>query len=402
MNRYSYLIHMSWWKKIGLLIVLLSIIAIGIFWRKDTNTSGYVFDTVKRTSITEVVDDSGKIISDGKIPVTSPTNGIITHLFVKNEQHVTEGQDLFAVKSSATIQEQQTAYAAYQSAVAAQNAAETLLHTYRSQMYASWKLFTDLATNSTYEKSKGIPNEDARTAAEFQTSQEDWLAAEKQFKDQEQAVAAAIAQVNATWTAYVATQNSVVTAPVSGIVTNLAVSEGKSVITTSPTTPATVALTLVNSSKIEGILEIGQTDIAKVKPGQLVKIYPDAYKDRTYEAKVTRVDTLGQEVLGVITYNVYVDFTTTDALLRSGMTIDGDIITKEEKNVLTVPNSAIILYNGHKSVRVLKNNQLTYIPITIGMVGQTRTQVINGLTEGQQIVVSLTNEKATRPSFMGL
>ncbi|HET9947062.1 MAG TPA: efflux RND transporter periplasmic adaptor subunit [Patescibacteria group bacterium] len=396
-------IQLPLWKKITICVVLLigiGIISFFLFFNKQT---GFVFDTVKKTTVTEIVSDSGKITSDGKIDVNSPTNGVIEQIYVTNGQTVKEDQDLFRVKSSATAQEQQSALAAYQMAVANQNTAETLLHTYRSSMYTYWKAFTDMATNSTYEKSKGVPNEQARTSAEFQSTQDNWLAAEKQFIDQEQAVSAAQAQVNALWTAYLATQTSVVAAQISGVVNNISVSPGNSVSIPTITNPTPKPiLTIVSSSKIEGVLEIGQTDIAKVKTGQEVRIHPDPYKDKEYDAQVIRVDTLGQDTQGVIFYNVYVEFSSTDEILKPGMTLDADIITNTKENVLTVPNSAIVLFQGSKAVRVLKDNKITYIPVKVGIKGETQTQILSGLSQGQQIIVALTNEKAARPSFLGL
>lgn len=398
-----FLYQISLWKKISIIAFILLIVIIIIAFQTSNDQTGYVFATAKKTSLTEIVSDSGRITSDGKIEVNSPTNGIIEELYVENGQTVSEDDQLFSVKSSATIQEQQTAYANYQSAIATQNAAETLLHTYRSAMYTKWQTYMDLATNSTYESSKGVPNATERKSAEFQSTQEDWLAAEKQFIDQEQAVAAAQAQVNAAWTAYLATQTAVVTAPIKGIVANLNVAVGKSVQTPSIlNTNAKSVLTIINSPKIEVVLTVGQTDIAKVKKGQSATIHPDAYKNKTYDGKVIQVDTLGQDLQGVVTYTVTIGFDKNDDLLRPGMTVDGDIITGKQENVLTVPNSAIVLYKGEKAVRVVKNKTLAYIPVTVGMVGENRTQILRGITEGQQIIVALTNEKAVRPGFLGL
>jgi len=390
------------WLKISLIILFVIIIGVVISLQTSNKQTGYIFDTAKKTALTEIVSDSGEIISDGKIEVNSPTNGIVTEVFVKNGQTVKEDEQLLSIKSSATVQEQQTAYANYVTAVAQQNTAETLLHTYRSTMYTNWQTYMDLATSSQYE-SDHAPKATERTSSEFQIAQEDWLATEKQYIDQQQAVAAAQAQVNAAWTAYQATQTAIVTAPISGIVTNLDVSVGNSVTIPTALHPnATPFLTIVNSPKVEAILYIGQTAIAKVKKGQQVKIHPDPYKDKEYDGTVIQVATLGQDMQGIITYKVTLGFTKSDDLLRPGMTIDGDIITQQLSNVLTVPNTAIVLYKGGKTVRVVKDKNLVYIPIKVGIVGEERTQILSGITKGQQIVVALTNEKAARPGFLGL
>lgn len=400
---YLWFVSLSLWKKVGIVVILIGIPTTLYFVQFLNPQSGYVFDTVKKQTIQEIVSDSGSILSDGKVEVNSPTNGIITNVLVVNGQKVKEDDQLFSVKSSATVQEQQNAYATYQQAVASQNAAETLLHSYRSNMFTYWKAYTDLATNSTYESSKGVPNVENRKSAEFITAQDNWLAAEKQFNDQEQAVAAAGSAVTAAWTAYLATQTTTVTAPIDGIVENISVSAGKSVETPSLLAPdAKPVLTIVNSATVEAVLDIGQTDIAKVKPGQMVKIHPDPYKDAEYTGKVTRVDHLGTNIQGVITYRVYIEFTSSDDILRAGMTIDGDIVTNLQEDVLAIPNSAIVIYQGKKSVRILRNNAIAYTPVETGIKGETHTQITKGLSDGQQIIVGLTNQRAAQPSFMGL
>lgn len=391
------------WGRIIIIVALIAIPVIISIIAAQNPASGYIFANAKKMTIKEVVSDSGNIISDGKVVVNSPTNGIITDLMVENGQKVKEDDPLFTVKSSATVQEQQTAYATYQQTVAAQNAAETLLHSYRSSMYTYWKAYTDLATNSTYESSKGVPNLENRKNAEFQTAQSNWYAAEKQFIDQEQAVGAAQAAVNAAWTAYQATQTTTATAPVGGIVENITVSVGKSVqVPSILAMNAAPVMTIINSASVEAVLNIGQTDIAKVKPGQQVIIYPDPYKDLTYDGIVTRVDRLGANIQGVITYNVYITFKSADEILRDGMTLDGDIITNIQENVLAVPNSAIVVYQGKKAVRILKDDVLTYIPVTIGIKGESYTQITSGIRDGQQVISSLTNERAAAPGFLGL
>lgn len=147
-----------------------------------TKPSPYTIEKVKRASITEVVTESGNIVASGKNDVYSPTNGVVTATYVDNGSQVTEGQKLYTVKSSATDQEAQAANANYLSAVATLNAAEAGANTLRADMYTKWDTFRNLATNSTYEKGDQSPNTEHRTSAEFQSTQDTWLAAEKNSK----------------------------------------------------------------------------------------------------------------------------------------------------------------------------------------------------------------------------
>jgi len=392
-------------RKIAVLAVI-AITVLIIVWQQYRNTkkNGFLTEPVKRSTITESVTETGVIVAAGQTDIYSPTNGLVTDIFVDNGASVSAGQKLFAVKSTATEQERQAASANYLTAQSALNTAEATANTLRSSMYSAWDTFYDLATNSTYENADDTPNLTHREAAEFQTTQDDWLAAEKKYKNQETAIGAARAQVTSAWQLYQATQNAVVTSQTAGTVANLAVSAGDSVAA-GPNVTLGLApiLTIANITAVEMKVPLGQSDIANVKPGQTVSIEPDAYKDGTYTGNVLRVDSIGTNVSGVVKYNVYIGVTNADEKLKSGMTGDATITTTVLENVLSVPNAAVKLYNGERAVRVIAKGKKEpeYIPVKVGIKGSERTQVVSGIDEGRDVIVSLTNEQIKRSGFFG-
>lgn len=362
-----------------------------------------VFQTaiVVKSDLTETVTESGNLTTTGNVPVYSPTNGIVSTVSVQNGDLVSVGTPLFTVESNATPQEQQSAYAAYLSAQASHNAAIATANTLRADMYTKWKLFTDLATNDRYEEGDGSPDLSERESAEFQTSQDTWLAAERKYKDQQVAINAAQAQTSAAWQTYQATQNASVVASIGGVVTNLAVSPGDGV---SISAIATRPILMINSTSTPSIsVPVGQTDIAKVQPGQQVNLHFDAFPTATYSGKVLRVDDIGTGVQDVITYTAYISLDSPDPKLKPGMTVDAEIITASIQDALTVPNAAIKPYQGGKAVRIWDSskNQVTYVPVRVGIKSATSTQILDGLEEGQEIILSLTNEQLQRSGLLG-
>ena len=390
------------WVLVG---VGIGILVIGIVWYmlNRNQASGYVLEKVQQTPLSEVVSESGEIIASGNVPIYSPTNGFIEKLYVTNGEEVGEGQELFTVVSSASQEEKQKAYTAYLTAKTVLDTDTANLYTLQSNMYAAWKIYTDLSTNSTYEHADKTPNVENRKLPEFVTVNNDWLAAEAHFKNQEGVVAKDQAALSSAYLSYLATQTTTVTAPAKAIVTNISVKQNSSVTVDNPlTATAKPVLLLTHEDAPLAKVSVGQTNIAKVADGQEVTIYPDAYKDKTYKGLISRVDSIGQNKQGVITYDVYITINTTDKLLKAGMTLDADITTKKITNTLTVPNSAVVLYQGGKAIRVLENNKMVYVPVIIGITGLERTQILKGVTNGQEIIVALTNEKAARQSFLGL
>lgn len=364
----------------------------------------YTLGKVIRSNVTEVVSETGKITTESEIRTYSPSNGMVSNIFVNNGQKVIEGDALFSVKSTASFQEQQALLAEYLSAKEILNTSIANENILRAEMYQSWKSFIDLATNSTYENADKSPNVDKRSSAEFQISQDLWTAAEKKYKDQQVSIAKAQALVNSSWMTYEATQDSLVKAPITGKISNLSVVLGNSVRVNSATNPQLPILIISSPTTKEVLLKIGESDINKIKPGQKATIDVTAVNNKKYLGEVTRTDEIGTDEQGVVTYNAYIKLLNADENLKSGMTVDVEISTNELKNVLTVPNSAVKPYQGGRGIRIPgnKKGEIKFIPIVIGVRGKNRTQILEGLREGQEIIIALSNDSLKRSGLFGL
>lgn len=380
--------------------------------RSTSPNDQYEIEAAKKDTITEIINETGVIKPRGITDVYSSATGIVEEVNIANGDTVQKGQKLMVVKSTASEQERQSASANYLAAQANLNAAQATANTLRADMYTKWKLFTDLASNDTYETSEGIPKNNERLSSEFQAMQDTWAAAEKRYKDQQTAIAAAQAQAAATRLAYQSTHDATIYAPTNGIVANLSVAPGDSITALSGVLPVSSssqgitsirpALSVTKDELLEMIVQIGQTDISKIQQDQTVTIYPDAQKTKEYTGKVARVDSIGSNVGGVVKYNVYIELTEDNTNLKSGMTGDIDIQTAQLDDVLTVPNSAVRPYKGGRAVRVIKKGQKEpeFIPVEIGLRGKERTQIIQGIDEGQEIIVSVKNEAKKNSGFL--
>jgi len=132
-----------------------------------------------------------------------------------------------------------------------------------------------------------------------------------------------------------------------------------------------------------------KNDIASVAPGQTADVQIDALGGEKVLATVDRVDQFGTDLSGVMVYYVYLTVTDTDTSMRPGMTTQVDIITQQKKDILIVPNRALKAYQGEKAVQIMdqETQTLIYKPVTIGIVGDTDSEVVSGLSEGETIVV---------------
>ncbi len=394
--------RLSFKKKLLVIVILLIGIALAVtIIGSITNKPKHTFATAQKEDITETVTETGTITTSGQIEIYSPTNGIIENIYIKNGDIVEEKQELFTVKSSATEQEKQHAYANYMSAKTSLDAAQATLHTLQADMLEDWDRYKKLAEGDKYENSDGTPKADQRTLPEFHIAEKDWLAAEARYKNQQAVITQAQAQSASTYLLYQATQNAVVKAPISGTISNLSTTTGNSVKIYTPTSPAPPVLTVANITTTEVLVALSENDVAKVSEGQEAEVKVNAAGNKIYKGTVARVDMIGVENQGVIRYSAYIEILDPDNKLRPGMNTDATIITNKLSNVLTVPNSAIKPYQGGRAVRIVKNGKIEYLPVKIGIRGAKNTQIISGIEEGQEVVTALSNEQIKRPGIFG-
>jgi RND family efflux transporter MFP subunit len=387
------------------LVVVLTVVGYFLYNSMQAGKSPYVLDKVSKATIIQDVAEIGNISTGASINIDSPTTGVVEEVYVNNGDVVTIGSPLFKVRSTATEQQKSEAQGNYLTAVTALDDANANLHTLRSSMYDVWDTYRDLATSDEYETADGSPKEQNRLSAEFQIARDDWLAAEKQYKDQQTAVSAASAKLSSAWLVYQATQNAEVKSTADGTIANLAVSPGSGVTAPTAVIPGVTAaqtpvLSIVDESVLKYVqVPINEIDIPKIKIGQKATIEIDAIEDKKFQGVVDRVDTVGTNTQGVITYNVYVNISNSDPRLRTQMTANVTIETETRQNVLSVPNTAVKPYQGGRAVQVLENGKPKYIPVIIGIRGDTRTEIIKGLSEGRQIIIGDKTKQSQQPGL---
>jgi len=275
------------------------------------------------------------------------------------------------------------------------DSANATAFTLRSTMYTNWKKFTDLATNGTYQNGDGSPNDQNRaSAAEYQESQDNWHAAEANYKNQQNVVAQAQAALTGASLAYQSTQDRTVTAPLSGTIANFAARVGDAVSSpTSISTPNPV-LFIGNFSNTVVKIPLNEVDVNKIVVGEEATLIFDAMRDKEFTGKVETIDTVGTNTAGVITYNATISIDHDDNTIKPNMTVTAAIETAKRDNVLVVPNSAIKPYQKGKAVLVpgpgknTKSPLFHYVPVTVGLKGVSNTEITSGVTEGMDVITA--------------
>ncbi len=184
-----------------------------------------------------------------------------------------------------------------------------------------------------------------------------------------------------------------VTAPIAGRITALNVANGDEIDGSSSSTPAA---TIIDLNDFKAVVTIAESDIASVMIGQKAVITFDALPDLTLTGMVTSMDFTGTNTSGVVSYRVVITPDTPNVDVRGGMTVSVNIITDVAADVLAVPSSAVKTSTNGSYVQILgEDGQLTDVTVETGMTTDSYVQILSGLTEGQEIVVSSSKSSST-------
>lgn len=151
-----------------------------------------------------------------------------------------------------------------------------------------------------------------------------------------------------------------------------------------------VLFTIQSADEYKIEANVAEADIAKLGIGNNAAITLDAYGPSVvFDATVRAVDPAETILEGVPTYKVTLAFEQDDNRIRSGMTANIDIITRQKQGVLTVPTRAVTGNNGTKTVKILRADGKTFdtVHVTTGLKGSDGTfEIISGLNEGDRVI----------------
>jgi HlyD family secretion protein len=397
---------------------------------------------VVRQNLVSIVSGTGQIKPKTYVNIGATSFGRITHLYVKEGDHVKKGQVLATVESvqakagvdaqQASIRSADTDIASY---LAAEKTAEaTVAHSEAdlNQKLLDWQraqaLYkAELIAKSEYDSKKAAYDTDVATLAQSK-------AALVQARAQTASARGKLGTAQATLTSDVDALNKTVSiAPFDGIVTNMPVREGETVVVGIQNAQGSTLMTLADPSVITAEVKVDETDIVNVAMGQPVEVTVDALPGKVFQGQVTEVG--DQAILrstGIATsqsttgteeakdFKVVVTLSNPPEELRPGLSATAKITTARRQNVLTIPIQALAMRTpaslkvgtsmqtvnaasdgdsppvsaqdpGTQGVFVLRSHgsklQSQFVPVTTGITGATDIEVTSGLKQGEEIVI---------------
>lgn len=138
------------------------------------------------------------------------------------------------------------------------------------------------------------------------------------------------------------------------------------------------------SDGFHALIHLNAATAVAVRPGQAAQIKSDELPGVSVTGRVLSVTPAEQA-----RYLVTVALTGVHPGLRDGLPVDVSIITRTKPDVLMVPNTAVIRSGDDFFVDVLEpNGEQRRVQFTPGLIGHDTTEIVDGLTEGQEVILS--------------
>lgn len=177
-------------------------------------------------------------------------------------------------------------------------------------------------------------------------------------------------------------------APIDGLVSQVTTQEGETVVAG---LQVANLITVLDPTRLEMLIYVDETDVGTVDKGMPVNFTVDAYPNVIFRGAVEQIypEPIIQD--NIVYYQALVPLTPETAIqLRTQMTTQCSIITREIDSVLVVPNNAIKWVDGKQYVYVVdKNNRATPVSPEFGIMGENNTEILSGVEEGDMIATRI-------------
>jgi HlyD family secretion protein len=428
-------------KKIALIAAVVVVLLAIVGFTVQQSRKGVVAvqtGKVLRSDITSVVTASGEIKPKVYVNVGSNAFAKITRLYVKEGDQVKQGQLLAVldnIQSAADVAASQSALTASK---ADANAAQAAVNTAAADLNQAEAEFQRAKLD--YERNQALYQEKLIAKSDYDTKNAAYATAQAQVGQAKAKLAQAKANMDSSQVRI--SQNAATLrrvsdvlskteyrAPFDGVITNLPVREGETVVVGIQNSPGSTLMTIADTSVITAEVKVDESDIVNVQLGQPAEVTVDAFPKQKFKGVVTEIGknavlrstgvstaqttTSGQEAKD---FKVVVALQDPPPNLLPGLSATARITTAKRPGVLAIPIQALTIRERGEltpeskdkkdksavqastannpaakeelqGVFVIRNGKdAVFVPVTTGISGTTDIEVTSGVKEGEEIV----------------
>ena len=369
-------------KRILIAALVLGLLAVVVFAslrgsRREKGTKVYV-EEVARRDIGRVVKASGEIDPREKVNISAHVVGKIEHLYVEEGDLIRKGQPFLDLEKEAYTADRDQWSAQLRKARTEVRQAEVSLADARNKLARAKRL-----------NQEGILSAEGLEAAELAQA-----TAELRLEDARESVRQAQANLAE---ARDNLRKTTIYAPLTGRVIALNTEEGEVVVSGTMNNPASVIGEIADLSVILAKVDVDETEVVLVKPGQKARILVDALPDKEYHGRIAEVGNKGfsrPQQPDVTFFNVEILLDDPDEDLRPGMSVRAEIDTAVHPDVLVVPIQAVVERDTERDgedqetdvVFVLQDGKAVQRAVKTGLSDETRVEIVSGVQAADKVI----------------
>ena len=433
---------MKTWKKVligvGAVLMLGIIVAVTVYQSRK-NLVTVQTGKVQKQNLASVVSASGEIKPKTYANIGANAMGRIVKLHVKEGDRVQKGQLLAQLENVQSLADVNATRASVQAAQTDAVAADAALNTSLADLNRAKS--DAIHAKLDWDRAQSLYSAALIAKQDYDVKKAAWESADAGLAQAEAKVAQAkaqkdsadkhITQNQANLTRFTdVLQKTTYEAPFDGVITNLPVREGETVVMGIQNSPGSTLMTIADMSVITSEVKVDETDIVNVRLGQAADVTIDAIPHKVFHGIVSEIgDNAIVRSTGVATsqasstseeakdFKVVVTLTDPPADLRPGLSSTAKITTATRSSVISIPIQAITvrtqadlvpkdkdagkgnnvqaasapaeaakLKEEVQGVFAIRDKKAVFVPVDTGISGTTDIEVTKGLQEGDEVI----------------
>jgi HlyD family secretion protein len=410
----------------GLYLISFGIFALTVGWivqRRLTEAAlpPVRVEAIERRDLSSVVMASGKVLPKRSVHISADTVGRVTRLAVDEGEFVKTGQFLLQIDPEALESMVQRGEAGLRAAREAINSAKVAIGAAqaRYEMAAQNRKRVEALFRETLVSRETLE----QTEEEVEVRESEVQLREAEMRAAEQRLEQEIADLRG---ARHHLSKVTIESPMDGLITQLNIDEGETVLVGTMNNPGTVIMTIADLSVIQAELEVDESDVVDLRLGQRANVRIDALVGKTYPGQITKIGSSALrsgnpfQVSADPTANFEVIVTLDEEVpaARPGFSCSAEIITNTIQAATAVPIQAVTsrrvdvapdegfetkhpgdgngngngyelepLSDDAEGVFVVRDGKAWFTPIQVGLAGDRFFEVLAGLEEGDQVII---------------
>ncbi|MER9248050.1 efflux RND transporter periplasmic adaptor subunit [Mesorhizobium sp. M0590] len=362
----------------------------------------YTTTLAAMADLTVAVSATGTLQPLTQVDISSELSGVVRSVSVNENQLVKKGDVLAALDTAKLeVQIERAQASAKAAAASVEDATVTLAENEKALVRAAQLTKRGMATDQSLEAATATRD---RSKAALDIAKANLAMANADLKAQQTDLA-----------------KSTIYAPIDGIILTRSVDPGQTVASSLQAPVLFVIAADLKNMELKAAVD--EADIGAVKPGQHARFTVDAFPERPFDAEIRDISYASVTTDGVVTYDARLDVDNSELLLRPGMTATVSVVTKQAKNVLTVPSIAFRYRpaqtaergwsltdlftgrmgrpggnrqrqaatkpsDGSRTLYVLENGRPHPVNVRVGSTDGELTEIVSGLEKGAQVITA--------------